>query len=274
VLLDAHGWAYLADFGIASSAGDSSTTAAGTLVGAPAYMAPERVRGLKSGPESDFWSLGVTIYAAVEGIVPFHRDDPLACMTSVLMDEPPAPARAGPLAPLLTRLLDKDPAGRPSADEIATALGGAALASATVPLEAPAPAPTQVIPPPVAPARRHRRAPMAVGAFGTAAAVAALLFMLRPTAPPSTHTPAAPTQSVVTSTAQRIAPVEVTSKAAPTTTTDTTTTTSSTTTTTTTTTTVPPTTTTTAVTTTTTTTPPAAATTTAAQETSAVSPTS
>jgi serine/threonine protein kinase len=266
VLLDATGRAHLADFGIASAEGDSTITGAGVLIGAPSFMAPERVRGLASGPESDFWSLGVTIYAAVEGIVPFDRGDPLATMTSVLTDAPPAPTKADWLAPLLMRLMDKDPAARPSADEIAAALSGSALVQPTTPL-----APTVPVQ-----ARRRRRAPMAVGAVATtaAAAVAALLFLLRPTAPPAhSQTPAA-VPPAATSSSQapvQIAPVRTTHSVTATTTA--TTTASSTTTT------PPPTTTTEAPTTTTTapvtttTTAPESTTTTAAGQTS-VSPTS
>jgi serine/threonine protein kinase len=259
VLLDAAGHAYLADFGIASAEGDSTLTSAGTLVGAPAYMAPERVRGLECGPESDFWSLGVTLYAAVEGIVPFDRTDPLATMTSVLTDPLPPPERAEWLAPLLTRLLDKDPLGRPSADEIFTALSGSPLVQTTVPMRHTS-------------HHHRRRAPMAVGAFALAAVVGVMLFLLRTAPPPSEpgHIPAAPPSVTSTSHApEQIAPVRATT---PHSTTTTTTTTSSSTTTSSTT--VPTTTTTTAVTTepTTTTTPESTSTT--AEEQTSVSPTS
>ncbi|REH53938.1 serine/threonine protein kinase [Kutzneria buriramensis] len=267
VLLDATGRAHLADFGIASAEGDSSITAAGVLVGAPSYMAPERVRGLESGPESDFWSLGVTIYAAVEGIVPFDRGDPLATMTSVLTDAPPAPTRAGWLAPLLTRLMDKDPAARPSADEIVAALSGSFLVQPTTPL------------PPAAPvqARHRRRAPMAVGAVATvaAAAVAGLLFLLRPTDPPAhSQTPAVvpPASTSSSQSPVQIAPVRTTHSSTATTTAATTATSSTTTTPPPTTTTVAPTTTTTTPVTTTTTAPES--TTTAAAGQTSVSPTS
>ncbi|QUQ62471.1 serine/threonine-protein kinase [Kutzneria sp. CA-103260] len=295
VLLDAQGRAYLADFGIASAEGDATLTGAGVLVGAPSFMAPERIQGLQSGPESDFWSLGVTLYAAVEGAVPFDRGDALATMTAVLTDPVPPPASAGPLGPLLVRLLDKDPAGRPAAEDIFSALTGLAVAQATLPLTkgellaggptaagsvvaGPAPAgslpsrpvlggPTAVEPVPV----RRRRAPMAVGAVALAAAVGALLFFLRP-APQTVvpeQTPAAPQSSATTT--RHIDPTgpvnatEPTTRAATTTPTTTTTTTTGTATTTT----APPTTTT----TTTSTTPPASTTATTTDQTS-VSPTS
>jgi len=271
VLLDAHGRAYLADFGIASAEGDSTLTAAGALIGAPAFMAPERLRGLSSGPESDFWSLGVTIYAAVEGVVPFDRGDALTTMTAVLLDPLPSPAAAGPLGPLLIRLLDKDPAGRPTAEEIFAALSGSAVVQATVPLSAgtapggvmaagstlveptrtgPVPAEGESLPVAAMAVRRRRRAPVAVGAVALAAVVGALLFVLRPESPPAqSQTPAAPPSSATTTRDHDpVAPVQATthstkaSTTTPTTTTTTVTTTSTTTptTTTTTTSTTPP----------------------------------
>jgi serine/threonine protein kinase len=265
VLLDDHGRAHLADFGIASSSGDQTLTAVGSLVGAPAFMAPERIRGLPSGPESDFWSLGVTIYAAVEGVVPFDRGDALATMTSALTDPAPEPVNADWLAPLLIRLLDKDPAGRPTADEIFTTLSGSTLVQPTVPVAQDG----ALLPP--APPRRRRRAPMAVGAVATAAAIGALLFVLRPSAPPAADHPATPPSSTTSqsTSADQVKPVQAatethSSKTAPSTTTTTATST--------TTTTTPPPTTTTDPPATTTTTPEITTTTTADQ--TSVSPTS
>jgi len=230
VLIDAQGRAYLADFGIASAEGDATLTAAGALIGAPSFMAPERIRGLPGGPESDFWSLGVTIYAAVEGAVPFDRGDPLATMTAVLADPVPPPAGAGPLGPLLIRLLDKDPAGRPTAEEIFAALSGLAVAQATVPLSTGS---VRVEPMAV---HRRRRAPMAVGAVALAAVVGALLFVLWPESPPApAQTPAAPPSSATTTRdSNPAAPVHATTSTTravtttPTTTTTTVTTTSTT----------------------------------------------
>ena len=63
----------LTDFGIATSSGESSLTSTGLLLGSPSYIAPERARGQAPGPHSDLWSLGATLYTAVEGHAPFER---------------------------------------------------------------------------------------------------------------------------------------------------------------------------------------------------------
>ncbi|WP_327085814.1 serine/threonine protein kinase [Nonomuraea sp. NBC_01738] len=67
VLLAHDGRVVLTDFGIASLETDQALTATGGLVGTPAYMPPERLNGQPAGPESDLWSLGATLYAAVQG---------------------------------------------------------------------------------------------------------------------------------------------------------------------------------------------------------------
>ncbi|MFC6879193.1 MULTISPECIES: serine/threonine-protein kinase [Actinomadura] len=112
------GRAVLTDFGIATLADEASLTRPGALIGSPAYMAPERVRGEPGGPPSDLYSLGATLYALVEGRPPFARSAPLSMLGAVLTEEPARPRRAGPLGPLLLRLLDKDPARRPSAETV------------------------------------------------------------------------------------------------------------------------------------------------------------
>ncbi|MFF9316367.1 protein kinase [Streptomyces sp. NPDC014735] len=117
VLLAADGRVLLTDFGIAAIEGDSTITRTGELVGSIDYLAPERVRGGDPGPASDLWSLGATLYTAVEGRSPFRRTSPISTMQAVVTEEPPPPGRAGPLGPVITALLRKEPEDRPSAAE-------------------------------------------------------------------------------------------------------------------------------------------------------------
>ncbi|MGW5161979.1 serine/threonine-protein kinase [Nonomuraea wenchangensis] len=117
VMLSADGRVLLTDFGIALHTTDTTLTTTGMLIGSPEYMAPERLRGTDGLPAGDLFSLGATLYQAVEGVSPFRRDTQPAALTAVLLEEPPPPRRAGRLAPLITRLLDKDPNSRPSVEE-------------------------------------------------------------------------------------------------------------------------------------------------------------
>ncbi|MFF4577674.1 serine/threonine-protein kinase [Streptomyces sp. NPDC001389] len=117
VLLAKDGRVLLTDFGIAAIEGDSSITRTGELVGSIDYLAPERVTGGAPDPSSDLWSLGATLYTAVEARSPFRRTSPISSLQAVVNDEPPVPRQSGPLGPVITALLRKDPAERPSAAE-------------------------------------------------------------------------------------------------------------------------------------------------------------
>ena len=109
VLVRDDGRVVLTDFGISTSTSDPSLTTTGVLVGSPAYMSPERARGETPGPPSDLWSLGATLFAAVEGRPPFDRCAALATLSAVLTEPPEPFVAAGPLGPVLAGLLDKDP---------------------------------------------------------------------------------------------------------------------------------------------------------------------
>ena len=112
----------LTDFGIAATTEDGSGSFDGKVSGSPAYMAPEQVHGGKVEPASDLFSLGATLYAAVEGRSPFAKGCPVATLTAVVED-PPAPfLRAGPLGPVIEGLLAKDPGRRLDIDRTRHAL--------------------------------------------------------------------------------------------------------------------------------------------------------
>jgi eukaryotic-like serine/threonine-protein kinase len=126
VLVTEDGRPVLTDFGIATTAGDPALTSTGVVLGSPAYMSPERARGKAFGPESDLWSLGVTLYAAAEGRPPFESDNALGTLTAVISDPVPPMTVGGPLAVAVDGLLRKDPQERSSIDTVRTQLQQAA----------------------------------------------------------------------------------------------------------------------------------------------------
>ncbi len=108
----------LTDFGIATTTGTSTLTRTGELIGSFDYLAPERITGGTPGPASDLWALGATLYQAVEGVAPFHRDTPIETAYAIASEPVAAPRNAGPLAPLIESLLAKEPERRMSAEQV------------------------------------------------------------------------------------------------------------------------------------------------------------
>ncbi|TJZ50375.1 serine/threonine protein kinase [Streptomyces piniterrae] len=160
VLLGHDGRIVLTDFGIAVESGTPSLTKTGELVGSIHYLAPERLRSgvAEPGPACDLWSLGATLYQAVEGRHPFQRDTAIETAYAIAADAYDPPRNAGALAPVIEGLLEKEPGLRMDAHEAERLLsqaegtgaatgggvttgmptgGGVATRTAAAPVEAP-----------------------------------------------------------------------------------------------------------------------------------------
>ncbi|MEV0092112.1 serine/threonine-protein kinase [Streptomyces sp. NPDC050738] len=180
----------LTDFGIAQVEGEQGLTETGAFVGSPEFIAPERVLGQRPGPESDLWSLGVVLYAAVEGMSPYRRSHVPSTLQAVLSAEPQMPARgSGAFGTLVMRLLRKNPAERPSTAEIRETLESVARPPAAAALAATqvyggaggatgATGMTALWVPPVL--HRNRKAQYGLGAAVLAIAVALVLIFANP----------------------------------------------------------------------------------------------
>lgn len=132
----------LTDFGIATLEGDSTLTLSGAILGTPSFMAPEQVRGRSATPETDLWSLGATLYAAVEGRVPFGGTNAGGIFVAIATEDPYPFVHAGPLAAVLTGLLDKDPERRLKAGDAHRLLTELSRDAAPLPTRTAAPLPT------------------------------------------------------------------------------------------------------------------------------------
>jgi eukaryotic-like serine/threonine-protein kinase len=110
-----HDRAVLTDFGIARSEGEPRITQANVVMGSAGYTAPERLNGHDATSASDLWSLGATLYAAVEGHGPYQRDSNSGTLAANAHEAPPPARSAGRLAPLIDALLRREPYTRPSA---------------------------------------------------------------------------------------------------------------------------------------------------------------
>ncbi|MFF3689509.1 beta-propeller fold lactonase family protein [Streptomyces sp. NPDC002187] len=118
------GHVLLTDYGIAlePSSGEARLTASMEILGTPRFMPPERTRSEAPTPAGDLFSLGATLYFALEGTGPFDRNSALTTLSALLFEPPTPPRRAGELTPVLLGLLAKDPDERMDGDEVAQRL--------------------------------------------------------------------------------------------------------------------------------------------------------
>ncbi|WP_438289906.1 protein kinase domain-containing protein [Streptomyces sp. HUAS TT7] len=172
ILLERGGRVVLTDFGIATmdASGDDAMaklTRSGELVGSLDFLPPERAQGREPGPASDIWSLGMTLFAAVEGTSPFRRTSVYSTLSAIVTDPLPPAQRAGALTPVLQALMAKEPERRPTAEQARQMLEQVA-ASGTANPAPPAPVPTAPAafgppPPPVPVAEAQYQQPPQAG---------------------------------------------------------------------------------------------------------------
>jgi YVTN family beta-propeller protein len=150
----------LTDYGIAlePSSGEDRLTATLEILGTPRFMAPERANSQPPSPAADLFSLGATLYYALEGTGPFDRGTALTMLSALLFEPPSPPRRATELTPVLFGLLAKDPGDRMDGEEAARRLAAIADQSHPSPAQQPAP-PPEVPPPERSPAAKEQPRP-------------------------------------------------------------------------------------------------------------------
>jgi serine/threonine protein kinase len=154
ILIDDTGQVKITDFGISRASDDGTMTqsSAGMLAGTPAYLAPEVARGQDPTRASDVFSLGATLYHAIEGQPPYgFKDNPLAQLYAVAMGNVPEPKSAGPMTGTLMHLLAAEAADRPTMPEVVTTLAEIAGAATVIAPPPPKPVTAPVQPTLVAP---------------------------------------------------------------------------------------------------------------------------
>jgi eukaryotic-like serine/threonine-protein kinase len=128
ILLAARGGAKVADFGIARAGSSATISRTGSLMGTAGYMSPEQALGKPATPKSDLYSLGVVLYEALTGELPYTADNPIAVTMKHVNEPLRPPVQLNPRIPkgmnaLVTKLLAKDPEDRyADADELANDL--------------------------------------------------------------------------------------------------------------------------------------------------------
>ncbi|MEV6831997.1 protein kinase [Amycolatopsis sp. NPDC051102] len=118
VLVSDDGTARITDFGVSRALGEHLAAEDDVIVGTLPYLAPEVARGGEAGLPSDVYGLGATLYTALEGAPPFGTsDDPITLLRRITENQLLPPPRGGPLTGVLMRMLERDPAARPTMQE-------------------------------------------------------------------------------------------------------------------------------------------------------------
>lgn len=133
LLITRGGQVKVTDFGIAHAAGAPPVTRTGTMMGTPAYLAPERAAGASATPAADLYALGVVAYQCLTGRLPFDGEPLAVAIAHMEQELPPLPLDVPPgAAALVADLTAKDPRARPScaaqvaaqAEQLRAALSG------------------------------------------------------------------------------------------------------------------------------------------------------
>jgi serine/threonine protein kinase len=126
IMVTRAGQAKLADFGLAKPRDSAGLTMSGSVLGSPAYMAPEVCKGSEPTPSSDIYSLGCAFMQSLTGDVPFTASSPLEVIQFHINKEPPKVSTRMPalvqLDALVSRMLEKSPSARPTASDLVPAL--------------------------------------------------------------------------------------------------------------------------------------------------------
>ena len=133
ILFDEDGRVRVADFGVARALSSASTTDPGTMLGTARYASPEQAQGMQLDGRSDVYSLGLVLYEAMTGTVPFARETPHATLQARIGEPVPKDPALGPLEPELTAACAPKAKDRPDATQLARRL--AALADELSPVE-------------------------------------------------------------------------------------------------------------------------------------------
>ncbi|GAA3203896.1 serine/threonine protein kinase [Nonomuraea helvata] len=157
------------DFGVARALDAPGTTSSGSVMGTPAYLAPEQLGGVPVTAAADIFAWGGTVVFGASGRSAFGADSTAAVINRILNQEPDISGLSGTLLELVTAALSKDPARRPSADDLVARLTSAATAPASPLAPALPPAPA-LSPAPASPPARGRRRAVLLTLAGSAAA--------------------------------------------------------------------------------------------------------
>jgi eukaryotic-like serine/threonine-protein kinase len=134
-VLLAHDGPRVIDFGISRALEATMMTTTGMVMGSPGFMSPEQARGETVGPPSDVFSLGAVLAYAATGEGPFGAGPTPALLYRVVNEPPRLQALPPEVRPVVEHCLAKDPAARPTSQQLLAQLGGVDLSTDWLPAQ-------------------------------------------------------------------------------------------------------------------------------------------